>query len=725
MSSGSAMDALIEESLGALLRAAAAALLQSSARDAAATRDALAARAQEAEGALKEQCADPRKMSVRAVQGIVESLAADASKLASRLGDARQQQEQDLMASLIKDAVRAVQDAMSSVKDDLLEKQRKTTGDAVRKMKAAAMRQQQATENQAVAEAAQEFRQKEVAMTRRIAELTEQVEALTARAESAEGVVERSLSAADEKCAAVTSECAGLRRQLAAVEERHRADRAVRLNLEKAAGQRGAEFWRKQPQNAQIKPNKSIMEMRREENDLREKVRLAEAYNEKRRQEQLEAEERRRKHAEEQAALARILREERERKQREEEEAAAAAEAAAKAALANERHPLAERQGNLERLQGPQSDHHASALRKEQAALNHDRQQWNERRPLSPTRVSPRRSNGQEGWDELEDINRPQSPPRDRPRSPPLGAAVGGGHAAVSSLRQSDSAAISRLDSILAPEPSARHPNASDLSARTHGSGVFERSVAELNYSASVAEIFGGIDEDPSAISTIVAPPVGYNPNVGAVSSMRGKRRPHSAASALPGGHSYSVHPSAINGASSGPAVVASSGLPLQAQQGQQMPPPPALAHGQAGNGTLPWSSQSLNSLSASSIGGAGSFRTSQQSQSQSQSQLQFDMMVAGRGGLRGGGLLPGASDGSIGSAHATSMRSNRPGTGGSGGGGGGHQAGSRRRSKIGSASSVGSRRGGSASGRGPNNSLAVQRANAMQRYHREVLPSR
>jgi hypothetical protein len=155
------------------------------------------------------------------------------------------------------------------------------------------------------------------------------------------------------------------------------------------------------------------------------------------------------------------------------------------------------------------------------------------------------------------------------------------------------------------------------------------------------------------------------------------------------------------------------------------MPPPPALAHGQAGNGTLPWSSQSLNSLSASSIGGAGSFRTSQQSQSQSQSQLQFDMMVAGRGGLRGGGLLPGASDGSIGSAHATSMRSNRPGTGGSGGGGGGHQAGSRRRSKIGSASSVGSRRGGSASGRGPNNGLAVQRANAMQRYHREVLPSR
>jgi hypothetical protein len=372
MSSGSAMDALIEESLGALLRAASDALAQSAQRDGESARDAMAARTLQAQSELKDACADPRKMSARVIQTVVQELAGDAAQIVARLSEARRQQEQDMMAALVKDAVKGVQASMGSVKDDLLEKQRKQTGDAVRKLKAAALRQQQATESAAVAEAAQEFREKEAALTKQVHALTEQVEGLTARAESAEGVVERSLSAADNKTAAMKREVETLRCQLVALEDRHRSERAIRLNLQKATEQRGAEFWRMQPSNSQIKPLRSIMEMRREEQELRERVRLAEAYTEKRRQEALEEADRRRKQAAEQAELERSLKEEQDRRQREEEAAAAAEAAEREAQRVNQRHPLVERQGNTEsqqRLYGEPSDHEASALRKEQKAL--------------------------------------------------------------------------------------------------------------------------------------------------------------------------------------------------------------------------------------------------------------------------------------------------------------------------------------------------------------------
>jgi hypothetical protein len=644
MSSGSATDALIEESLGALLRAASDALAQSAQRDGESARDTMAAQASQAQSALKEACADPRKMSARVIQALMQELADDAVRIVARLGEARQQQEQDIMAALVKDAVRGVQASMDSVKEDLLEKQRKQTGDAVRKLKAAALRQQQATENAAVAEAAQKFREKEAALTKRVHELTEQVEALTARAESAEGVVERSLSAADNKTTAMKREVETLRCQLVALEERHRSERAIRTNLQKTTEQRGAEFWRMQPSNSQIKPNRSVLEMRREEQELRERVRLAEAYTEKRRKEALEESERRRKQEAEHAELERKLKEEQDRTQREEHDAAAAEAAEREAQRANQRPPLVERQGNTEsqqRAHGEASDHESSALRKEQRALEHDRQQQSARRPLSPTKVSPRRSDGTEGWQSPPRATYPQRTPQTSPRRRRV---AGGGHAAVAALRESSTVT---LDSVV--DASRQMLGTSHIGSPAYGSGVFERSVAELSYSASVAEIFG----DGSH--------AGYNPNSGAVSALR--QRPHSAAAGLPGGYT------AVNGT----PVVATSGLPLHVQQGQQMPPPP------------PPPPASLSSISASSIGISSSFHGIPQSQSH------LDLHVAGtgrRGPVRDGGLD--------------------------------------RRGRKETAASGRARRG-SADGRrgGKHSSLAVQRADAMLRYNRDVLPSR
>ena len=66
-----------------------------------------------------------------------------------------------------------------------------------------------------------------------------------------------------------------LRRQLQAMDDRHRSERSRRLGLEKAAADRAAEFWRRSPINAQAKPKRSVAQMRQEEEALREKVRLA------------------------------------------------------------------------------------------------------------------------------------------------------------------------------------------------------------------------------------------------------------------------------------------------------------------------------------------------------------------------------------------------------------------------------------------------------------------
>lgn len=670
MSSGSAMDALIDESLGALLRASADALQQSALRDRESAQNAMAARTKQAESAVQTACTDPRMMSPRAIQDIVKELASDASRIVGQLSEARVQQEQDVMAVLVKEAVNAVQATLSTVKDDLIDKQRKQTGDVVRKLKAAARRQQEATESAAAAEVAQEFQEKEASLRRQVQELTEEVESLSVRAESAEGVVERSFTAANDKTAALSRECEALRRQLAAVEERHRSERAIRLNLQKTAEHRGAEFWRKQPSNTQIKPNRSVAEMRREEEAQRERVRLAEAYTEKRRQEQLEEAEQRRRLEAEQAKLARQLQKAQEQKQREDEEAAAAAARAAeeaRAKLANQRPPLVERQGNLEsqqRLHCEHSDHEASAIRKEQRALDHDRKQQLARRPLSPTHVSPRRSDGTEGWDDLDRTDRPESPSRrevDRLRTPqtsprrrpPLSA----GHAPPSAMRQPNINS-GGLDNSILPD-SMQALGASQLGSPAYGSGVFERSVAELNYSASVAQIFG------------VQQASGYNPNSGAVSTLR--PRPHSAAAGLPGGVTLDEKAS----------TVCKSGLPLQVLQGQETPLSPPLP-------------TSLSSISTSSIGISNSVYGTPQSKTF------FDLHVAGRGS-GGGGSVRGSHQ----ELRAVDKRKfhGRRGSGGSGG----------------------AARHGTAGGRGSgkHSSIAVQRAEAMMRYHREVLPKR
>ena len=310
MTSGSAIDQLVVDSLGTLLRSAGDALLQSALYDAEAARDALAARAAEADKALQEHCADPRKTSVRGIKEIVADLTNGGSKVVAHLADARQSKEQDMMASLVVNAVKAVQAAMTEVKEEMMGKQRKQTGDALKKLKATALRESAKRQQEGVAEAASEFCEKEVGYTRKIIDLQEQVIELTVRCEAAEGSVKRAINGADDKASNARSECEALRRQLSAVEDRHRKERAVRLNLEKAYAQRGAEFWRRQPANAQIKPNKSVSEMRREEEDLKERVRLAAAWNEKRQLEELAAINAQRRQADEAVALERRLAEE-------------------------------------------------------------------------------------------------------------------------------------------------------------------------------------------------------------------------------------------------------------------------------------------------------------------------------------------------------------------------------------------------------------------------------
>lgn len=104
-----------------------------------------------------------------------------------------------------------------------------------------------------------------------------------------------------------------------------------------------------------------------------------------------------------------------------------------------------------------------------------------------------------------------------------------------------------------------RLPSAHDLEVMTQDPGLFERAVAEMEYSAAMAEIFEGIG--PEQTRGAGGGPVsfgggGYNPNHSAQAS---KRRPHSAAGSLP---SY-AHASVSNGSSS---VVSTNGLPLAVQ---------------------------------------------------------------------------------------------------------------------------------------------------------------
>ena len=279
-------------------------------------------------------------------------------------------------------------------------------------------------------------------------------------------------------------------------------------------------------------------------------------------------------------------------------------------------------------------------------SLGASAQQKAARRPLSPTRVSPRRSDGADGWGDGDEMHRPQSPPRQpqetdqshaRHTSPRRRRAAGGGRAAVSALRQPDTSARG-VDSALAD--SVQMLGTSQLGSQAYGSGVFERSVAELHYSASVAEVFA--NESHAA----------HHPNTEASATLR--RRPHSAAAGLPGGYT------AVNG-----TAVASSGLPLHVQQGQQAPA----------------------AISLSRIDMSSSFRGMPQSQSH------LDLHVTGRGSIN------------------TTRGSVRDGD-------------LKRRSKRESSAGSGGARRGSASGRGGGkaHSLAVQRAEAMKRYHRDVL---
>ena len=545
---GSALDAAVSAALQELLKAGADALQTGCQRDQSRASDALATRVKDADEALGAQFADPRKMSVRGVRKIVESLLEDLAAQVRQLGEARLQQEQDLMAALAKDAVRAMQRLMTDVKEEVMSKQRKQTGDAVRKLKAAAVRQMHDRESAGVAEAAAEFREKEEGYKAQIAALTEQVEELSVRAEAAEGSVKRGMDAASSRCEQASRESEVLRRQLQAMDDRHRSERSRRLGLEKAAADRAAEFWRRSPINAQAKPKRSVAQMRQEEEALREKVRLAEAYSERARLEELKAVERRKQQEAEAAEMAKKLAREAEaaegRKRLEEERAAAAA--AERQALLELAAAAESQRTATERLVPSEgSDHRASALRKETAALRHEGEAWagQNRLPLSPSKSVPQGDESDEDADGSPRISV-------RVTSPTAAAggagAAGSGRAAVTSLRppaldddepgEGEEVTDKRM---MTMTKRSRVRNVSSavssqlvggdgaswvmFDSAGGGDGAFENCLAELSYSASMAELRQARPESAGAL-------VDRNPNTVAVAVNGKPTRPHSAA---------------------------------------------------------------------------------------------------------------------------------------------------------------------------------------------------